>query len=94
MEQVKAPHAAGMPVWIIKTLAGVVTAIVCMAVYDHWKGYDLVHEFLAVALLAYLIVIPAVATWGRKERRQFEWPNLMPAYAFLMMATMLFGLRR
>ena len=83
----------GVPVWIVKFLATVVTANVCLVVAGHWRSYDVLGKFLAVLLSAYLVVIPVVATWGRKDTRRIEWGSLLPAYMMLMLATALFGTR-
>jgi hypothetical protein len=93
MEEVKAPRPVGMPVWAIKFLAAVVTANVLIVILSHWTGYDWIGKGTAVVLLGLLVVIPAHATWTRKERRQYDWANLLPMYMVLMLTTVLFGLR-
>jgi hypothetical protein len=93
MEEVKAPRVVGTPVSTIKFLAAVVTADVLMAILLHWTRFDWIQRGLAVVLLGLLVAIPAHATWGRKERRQYDWANLFPMYIVLMLATMLFGMR-
>lgn len=100
MEQVSDPNVVGTPVWTVKSLAFVVTADVCLVVARHWRCYDMLGKSLAVLLLAYLVMIPAVATWGRNWRgyarmgtRRIEWSGLTPTYILLMLATLLFGMR-
>jgi hypothetical protein len=93
MEQANASNVVGTPVWMVKSFAVVVTADVCLAVARHWRGYDVIDRLLAVTLVALLVTIPAVATWGRQETRRIEWSNLMPAYMLLMLATVLFGMQ-
>jgi len=88
MEQAR---TGGTPIWMIKVLAGAVTADVLMTIAKHWNGYDLISKFLALALLANLIVLPAAITWGRIKR--YDWQSLYPAYLWLLLATLLFGLR-
>jgi hypothetical protein len=91
MEGLNARNAAGTPVWAIKALAAVVTADVFITIVRHWTGFDLVSKFLAVALLANLVALPAASSWGRIKR--YEWQSLFPAYLLLMLATSLFGMR-
>jgi carbon starvation protein CstA len=93
MERVNAHRPAGMPVWIIKFLAAAVTTDVLVVIVLHWTSFDSVRRLLAVVLLAFLVVMPALATWAPKERRRYDWASLLPAYIFLMLATMLFGMR-
>jgi carbon starvation protein CstA len=92
MEQVNEPRV-GVPVWIIKSLAAAVTADVLIAIVLHWTGFDWARRSLAIVLLVYLVVMPVLATWVPKERRRYDWASLLPAYIFLMLATMLFGMR-
>jgi hypothetical protein len=91
MEEAKTPGVVELPVWIVKLLAATATANVFIVIFFHWKGYDWLGKSLAVTLLANLIAIPAVATWGRVKR--YPWQSLAPAYIFLTLATMLFGIR-
>ncbi len=91
MEQTKTPIAAGTPVWVIKSLAAVVSLDVLLTILRHWTGYDLIGKFLAVVLMAILVALPAATTWGRIKR--YDWQSLLPAYMLLMLATMLFGMR-
>jgi hypothetical protein len=90
MEQTKARIAAGTPVWVIKSLAVVVSLDVLLAIVRHWTGYDLTAKFLAVVLMAILVVLPAGTTWGRIKR--YDWQSLLPAYMLLLLATTLFGM--
>jgi hypothetical protein len=91
MEPENAPTTDGMPVWIIKSLAAVVTVNVCLRIAWYWKGYYWDQKFVAIVMLAFLFTIPAVATWGRKETRRIEWDQLALPYMLLMLATSLFG---
>jgi len=93
MEQVNSPGVSGIPLWLVRSFAVVVTADVCMVIASSWRAYDVLGKSLAAVLLAYLAVIPAVATWRRKRTSGIEWSNLIPAYVLLMLATMLFGMR-
>jgi len=62
-----------------------------MVIVWHWKSYDLLSRVLAIALLFNVIALPAAVTWGRIKR--YDWQDLAPAYLWLMLATMLFGMR-
>jgi hypothetical protein len=90
MEQTKA-IAAGTPVWAIKSLAVVVSLDVLLAILRRWTGFDLSGKFLAFALVALLVALPAATTWGRIKR--YDWQSLFPAYMLLLLATALFSMR-
>jgi hypothetical protein len=93
MERAEDPVPVSMPAGPIKVLAAAVTANVCLAIALHWKSYDWIHKFDAVLLASFLVTVPSIATWRRKEKRPFEWAQLWPAYMLLMIATNLFGMR-
>jgi hypothetical protein len=78
---------------LVKSFAAVATTNVCLVVAWNWRSYDMLGKSLAALLLVYLATVPAVATWGKMETKRIQWSNLMPAYMFLMLATMLFGMR-
>jgi hypothetical protein len=93
MEQTSAPKVSGMPVWLVKAFAVVVTVNVCLAILDHWKRFGGSQRFVAVALLAWLVLMPVAATWRWKGARRFAWANLWPTYLGLMLMTSLLGPR-
>ena len=80
-----------MPVWMVKALAVVTSVDVLLAILNHWKGYDATAKFLAIVLVAWLIMMPVIATWRWKRITRFEWSNLWTTYIVLMMATLLFS---
>jgi hypothetical protein len=79
-------------VGVTKFLAAVVTANVCLVIAFHWKAYNWSQKADAAILLAFLALVPSVATWRKKEKRLCEWAQLWPAYMMLLLATSLFGM--
>jgi hypothetical protein len=92
MEQANSSGPAGMTVGMVKLLAAIVTADVCLVIASHWNGYNWIQRSDAVLLLAFLAMIPSVATWRKKEKRLCEWAQLWPAYMLLLLATSLFAM--
>jgi len=64
-----------------------------MAIARHWTSYDWADKSLALALLGWLVLMPVATVW-RWKAKPFDWANLWPTYIALMLATMLFGMRR
>jgi hypothetical protein len=91
MEQTNAGDAPAIPVWMVKSLAAVVSAEALIAILRHWHGYDGSERFVAVVLICWLIAMPVIATWKWKRVTRFEWSDLWPTYMVLMLATMLFS---
>lgn len=79
-----------LPVSMVKLLAAVVSMNVLIAVLRHWKGYDGSQKFVAVVLIAFLIMLPVCATWRWKRTTRLEWSDLWTTYMVLLLATTLF----
>jgi hypothetical protein len=91
MEQTTPPDAPAMPVWLVKAFAVITSVNVLVAILSHWKGYDASAKFMAVVLVAWLIIMPVIATWRWKRTIRFEWSDLWITYVVLMLATLLFS---
>jgi glucose-6-phosphate-specific signal transduction histidine kinase len=92
MEQTGSEKTSATPV-VFKALAAVVTADVGIAIYQHWQVFDVLKKGLAIILLASLVAWPAMAILARRRGGSFQWQGLLPAYIWVLTATMLFGLR-
>lgn len=92
MEQTGSEKTSATPVGVM-VLAAVVTADVGIAIYQHWRAFDVLKRGLAITLLASLVAWPALAILARRRGGSFQWQGLLPAYIWVLMATMLFGLR-
>jgi hypothetical protein len=90
MKQENTSQPGAAPAWTAKFLAAVTTLVVLVAVLSHWKNFDLLKRGEAIALLFYVFIVPVAATWRRTQTR-IEWSNLLPAYVFLLTATLVFA---
>ena len=74
MEQTGSEKTSVTPVGVIKVLAAVATVDVDIAIYEHWRGFDVLRKGLAGLLLANLIAWPAMAILV--QEREFQMAGL------------------
>lgn len=73
-------------------LAVAVTIDVCLAIAFHWRTYDWIKKFLALVLVANLVIVPVTIIIKRKKGIATK-PDMLvtTAYIWLLLATLLFN---
>lgn len=73
-------------------LAVAVTIDVCLAIAFHWRTYDWIKKFLALALVSNLVIVPVTIIIKRKKGIATK-PDILvtTSYIWLLLATMLFN---
>ena len=77
---------------IIVLFALLVTVNVSFTIVRHWKTYDWIGQFLGIALLLNLAIVPlAMIIRFRKREKPKVDMLVQTAYIWVMLATMLFN---
>ena len=64
-----------------------------LAVFTHWRAFDLASKLIAICLLSSLVTMPIIAIW-REKTSKIELPRsqiIQIGYSWLLLAMILFS---
>jgi hypothetical protein len=94
MDDAKIPLQKSVPHKVSLFLAVAVTLDVLLTIRSHWHDFGILSRFVAVVLLANLVVMPVHFVRGQRGDKPLGRDQLLVfAYMSVMLATMLFAWR-